>query len=124
MSEYLNSLLAMQDKNYKIFTKKLVPDTKLEILGVRVPLLKNLAKQIVKNNKQIDFLQQNHLYYEEYFLHGLIIGFSKFDIDQTISLINDFLSHIDNWAICDSTVSCIKILKKHPQKTLFVIKNW
>ena len=49
-----NTLKKLQDKTYKQFTSTLVPNINPEnIIGVRAPNLKNLAKQMIKQNKFI-----------------------------------------------------------------------
>ena len=54
------------------FSKKLIPDTNLEILGVRVPKIKAIAKKFTNTNHAIEFLSCDHKYYEEWFLHGFL----------------------------------------------------
>lgn len=43
------TLLALADEDYRIFHSKLVPGTE-NILGVRVPELRKLAKKLVKED--------------------------------------------------------------------------
>ena len=119
-----NELLNYTDQKYKVFTQKLVPDTKYPILGIRVPCIKQIIKKFQNKEILYSFLSLNHTYYEEWFLHGLIIGQEKKDIDRAIKLIDEFLPHLDNWAICDSTVLTLKIFKKYPVKVLEKIKNY
>ncbi len=123
MNTITNALFNLAEKEYQQFTKKLVPDTKYPILGIRVPKI----KQIIKNydpNVLNNFIKQPHEYYEEYFLHGLIIGQERKDINKVFEQLNEFISYIDNWAICDSTVANLKIFKKHPDIVLDKIKSF
>ena len=54
-------LFKEQDLNYKSFHKKLVPDLDEDkIIGVRVPVLRKIAKQAEKDGTVI----QNPYYYE------------------------------------------------------------
>ena len=46
MNELREYLFSIQDIKYKIFTQKLVPDTSYEIIGIKVPTLKKIAKII------------------------------------------------------------------------------
>ena len=49
INEIEQKLIKLQDKEYKIFSLKSCPDTNREILGIRIPQLRNLAKEIVKD---------------------------------------------------------------------------
>lgn len=106
-------LIKNAEPRYKEFSKKLVPDTKYEIIGVRVPLLKKLAKNLKNTQVANDFLNTSHIYYEEWFLHGLLIS-QESDFEKALALLDKFIPHIDNWAICDSFVSSLKIIKHYP----------
>ncbi len=113
------------DEKYADFGKKLIPDTKYKIIGVRTPILKDKAKILSKNPINYNALfQEKHIYHEQFLLHGLTIGQLKTDINTILCLLDKFIVNIDNWAVCDSTVSALKILKKHPQETLNKVKEW
>lgn len=43
-------LFKNSEEKYKKFTEKLIPETE-NILGVRTPVLKNLAKKIIKEGR-------------------------------------------------------------------------
>ena len=49
MDEIRSRIYSMSDEKYKEFQKKLLPDIK-NYVGVRLPLLRKLAKEISKNN--------------------------------------------------------------------------
>ena len=119
--ELLQLLLDNVDKEYAAFSKKLIPDTKHEILGVRIPIIRKIAKDAANNFEQIlDFLNATHTYHEEFMLHGLILGHLNINISELLTFIDVFIPHIDNWAVCDSFVSSLKVIKK--DKKLFFEK--
>ncbi len=123
MNDLTRELMENADKNYKAFSEKLIPSTKYPIIGVRVPIIKSIA---VKASKEIgfeDFLSENHTYYEEYFLHGLLIGKIK-DFKKAIDYTEKFLPYIDNWAINDSFSASFKSIKKHKKEILPYVKKW
>ena len=121
----LSKLLSLCDNSYAEFTKKLVPDTRYPILGIRVPELKVLAKKLAKEKEISEsFLSLNHVYYEEYFLHALIVAYKFNDLDDVLKELENILPHIDNWAICDSFASALKIFRKHPEKVFSQIELW
>ena len=46
-------------------------------------------------------------------LQGMVIGACKADIEEVLHLTANFIPKIDNWAVCDSFCSSLKITKKH-----------
>lgn len=110
-NEIIKELLNNQDLEYKKFHSKLCT-TKYEIIGVRVPIVKEIAKRYSKEHgiKVIDELSNE--YYEEVLIKGLIIGYSKESNEIRETYIKKFIPEIDNWAICDSTISNMKFIKK------------
>ena len=125
MSELTNILLLNKDENYKLFSKKLIPDTDYPILDVRVPIIKAIAKKF-NNNKKLknEFIKNKHIYYEEYFLHGLLIATEKDNVGWVFENLECFLPLIDNWAICDSCVMAMKIFNKNTDAVFSKIKTW
>lgn len=118
-------LFDLQDLTYKDFQAKLMPTVEKErIIGVRTPLVRAMAKDILKNEKELaeEFMADlPHKYYEENNLHSFILELCK-DYDKTIKLLYDFLPYVDNWATCDSMSP--KIFKKHKPELLIEIKRW
>ncbi|MCM1285230.1 MAG: DNA alkylation repair protein [Acetobacter sp.] len=98
-----------QDLNYKEFHSRLVPniDSNL-IIGVRVPILRKLAKEIVKEHSDFDIK-----YYEEKMLKGFCIGYSKSDTADKLNQLKSFIPLIDNWAVCDCVCSTLKFAEKN-----------
>ncbi len=106
----LELLEPLIDVEYRKFHSLLIPDAdKNYILGIRVPLLRKLAKALtVADFKEYDFKFQ-----EEKLLYAFVISETK-DYDECIVLTDNFLKHIDNWAICDSfRPKCFKNNKEH-----------
>jgi 3-methyladenine DNA glycosylase AlkD len=103
--------LARGNEEYAIFNKKII-NTKKEVLGVRTPDMRKLAKSLAKNLNFRDilkFLQNlNKNIYEEVFLSGLLIAYSKFTDEEKIKLTKLYLSNVDNWALVDVFVSTFK----------------
>ena len=116
-------LLRNADEEYREFTAKLTPNIDKEsIIGVRVPLLRKLSKKLKNTDVATDFLHSlPHSYLEENHLHGFLIEHST-DFDTAISLLENFLPYINNWATCDTVRP--KIFKKHTDKLFQKIKLW
>ena len=74
--EYINYLISLKEEKYKEFNQKLIT-SKYEILGIRLPIIRKIAKQISKTNYK-DFLKYTKSkYYEEVMIEGLVISTIK-----------------------------------------------
>ncbi len=112
MDNFYNKLYSLQDLKYKEFHQKLI---KKEIIGIRTPKLKEIAKNISKHN-YIEYINNcEHKYYEDTIIHGLIITYLNSDFNEIIKLFDDFIPYIDNWATCDIVVGNFKIFKKNKE---------
>lgn len=112
MIDVLNKIKEKSEPKIKEFTEKLVPDTKYKILGVRVPALKTIAKELACDKQSFySFIGEQHEFYEEYFVHALAIGFIKTNDEEKLKLVSGFIPYIDNWAICDSFAASLKFFK-------------
>ena len=103
----------LSDQKYQQFHKKLCPTNK-EIIGVRIPILRKYAKDLLKQYNIQELLDNiDDQYYEEIMLQGMIIGLLKEkDFDKIITYIERFVPRIDNWAVCDVFCAGLKITKK------------
>lgn len=112
MDDFYEKLYSLQDLKYKEFHQKLI---KKEIIGIRTPKLKEIAKKISKHN-YIEYINNcKHRYYEDTIIHGLIITYLNIDFNEIIALFDDFIPYIDNWATCDIVVCNFKIFKKNKE---------
>lgn len=116
-------LFEMQDIQYRDFTSKLIPNISLDsMIGVRLPAVKRLAKELYKGGEYVDFVNQlPHTYFEEYHLHSYIISEIK-DIDAFAIEVERLLPYIDNWSVCDSLRP--KSFIKSREKALDLIRKW
>lgn len=106
--EIRNELFSLQDLEYKKFHSNLCPNID-NIIGVRVPEIKKIAKRIVKETK-IKYLEVvDNKYYEETMIEGLVIAYSKISLSEKINYLKIFVPKIDNWAICDSVSASLKL---------------
>ena len=115
--EITRNLREKADIKYKEFHSGLCPDTN-NILGIRVPVLRQYAKELLRKY-DYEFLLQNidNKYYEEIMLQGMIIGLSKEkDFEKIEKYIIEFIPKIDNWAVCDVFCAGLKITKKYKKE--------
>lgn len=108
-------LLELAEEDYRIFSSKLLPNTK-HILGVRLPLLRKIAKQIVKEDWRTYLNTSSCEYYEEIMLQGMVIGYAKADIEEILAYVTEFVPKIDNWSVCDSFCTGLKITKENKER--------
>lgn len=103
----------LADEEYRKFHTGLCPKSS-EILGVRVPVLRNFAKEIIKENNIEEYLE-NALdnSYEEILLQGMVLGLWKTNIENFSKYLEKFIPKINSWAVCDVSVAGFKITKKN-----------
>lgn len=113
--EIKEKLLDLADEEYKKFHTNLCPNT-IEILGVRAPKLRELAKEIAKNENIKEYLE-NAIddSYEEILLQGMVLGLWKTNVEEFTYYLEKFVPKIQSWAICDMSVSSFKIVKKNKE---------
>jgi len=92
-------LQTLVDSKYQEFHSALVPGTE-NILGVRIPQLRVMAKEIAKRDDWRIFIEATDTkFYEEAMLQGMVIGRSKTALDEQMKYVKRFVPRIDNWAV-------------------------
>lgn len=107
-----NRLFGLRDENYRDFHSVLMPTVdKDKIIGIRVPDLRKLSKELIKDGTGLEFIKiLPHKYYEEDNIHAFIIEQIK-DFEICLNETERFLPFIDNWATCD--MFSPKVFSKH-----------
>jgi 3-methyladenine DNA glycosylase AlkD len=108
-------LISQKDEKYKEFHSSLVLNSKYEMIGIRVPAMRKIAKEIAKTDIEEFIKYSGDKYYEEVMIQGLVISHIK-DEEVFYRYFKEFIIKIDNWAICDSFCSSIKIVEKYEEK--------
>lgn len=117
-------LLELADSKYKEFHSGLCPGTD-NIIGVRVPVLRNYAKELAKQYQINELLKQiDNQYYEEIMLQGMLIGLAKQDFETMQKQIEEFVPKIDNWAVCDVFCAGLKATKKKKEEMWHFIQKY
>lgn len=113
-----------QDLEYRDFNSRIIPNIdKDKIIGVRMPIIRDIAKKIYDKDYIDSFLEElPHRYQEENVLHGIILTLRYKDIDILLNKLDVFLPYVDNWAITD--VISPKIFKKNLDIVYDRIKIW
>ncbi len=127
MTKITQTLFENADESYKNFHQSIVPTLPKErIIGVRVPVLRKIAKQLKKDesSKSLanEFLQElPHEYYDEDMLHAIILSDER-DFSTALERTREFLPYIDNWAVCDTF--CPKAFRKNKNALWQYIEKW
>lgn len=125
MKEVKEYLLSKADKRYQDFSFELNISRKYKSIGVRIPIIREYAKNLSKKYT-IDYLISNinEEYYEEILLKGFIIGsYKNLTYDELIYYINGHLPKIKDWSMCDTFVTSLKIVKKYHDKLWNYLKE-
>lgn len=114
MYDLRDKLFELSDDKFKTFHSRLCPNTD-NIIGVRLPLLRQLAKEIAKGDWRNFLSNSKEEYYEEILINGLVIAYAKCDVEERLNYIESFVPKIDNWAICDSFCNTLKFVNKNKE---------
>lgn len=122
LSEIREDLLSMAEPQYRKFSAKLLPEGE-NLLGVRLPRLRKMAKQIWKRYGRM-YLDTTLMsdpdeeYMEEILLQGMVIGNLKAENDiqlaEILGYIERYVPKMQNWSTCDSFCAGLKITKQYP----------
>ena len=101
-------LLQLAADGNKEFAQSLQPGVP-NVLGIRVPQLRGLAREIARGDWKIYIKGADTYYMEERLLTGLVIAYIKgITLEERFSLIRHWVTQINSWAVCDSVCSTLK----------------
>jgi len=115
-------LVELAEPDYRAFASKLLPGVD-RLLGVRVPALRSLAKEIARNygaeflNAVFTAPHRDSLThcifesYEERLIVGLVVAEAPLDFNARLEAIAAFAPFIDSWAVCDVFSSSLRVPK-------------
>lgn len=101
----------LAEDEYKNFHKSLVPGL-TNMLGVRMPKVRELAKWASKQDWQSEWDDLSNDCYEELMIKGLLIGYGKLSQEEQTAYLKKYVPLINNWAICDCCCSTWKFIQK------------
>lgn len=94
----LERLVLNRDEQFCVFQKSLI-FTKQTIIGVRTPILKKFAKEIVKSGETEQVLSFPSEYFEVTMIK--LFAAATLDFDRLVLHLEPLLKDVDNWAACD-----------------------
>ena len=95
--------LAQGNESYAAFNKRIV-NTKMPVIGVRVPDLRRLARELAPNMsaaKISELLRVKDVTFDYVLLCGLLITHARLDDQTAVNLTKQYLPHVDSWAHID-----------------------
>ncbi|MCD8042878.1 MAG: DNA alkylation repair protein [Tannerellaceae bacterium] len=118
-TQITQQLHALAESDYKAFNTKLIP-TNYQILGIRMPALKKLAKEIAAGADVECYLKNaEYTTYEHILLYGLVVGQVKnLSPEKLFHYLHPLILRFDNWAHVDTLISFPKAFKKYPDEML------
>jgi 3-methyladenine DNA glycosylase AlkD len=114
--EFLDLLKAHKEEAFAVFQRKLIP-TSQEIIGVRTPTLRQIAKEYREYLK--DIFNFPNVVYEVTFIKHTIVSLLPYE--EFLMYVEPGVSLIDNWATCDSFKT--KCIVKNKENFLSVIEK-
>ncbi len=105
----------LAEPEFQQFTSKLLPGVE-HILGVRLPLLRSLARQLAKEEWKTYLCHAVDDSYEEVMLQGMVLGYARGDLQEKRKFLETFIPKINNWSVCDSVCSTIKLARSQPEE--------
>lgn len=85
-------------------------------MGVRIPELRKIAKEIAKDNYR-EFLDNNTFdTFELETLQAFVIGYAKDDINVLLDYVKKFIPMIHDWSVNDSLCQNFKIARKYQKE--------
>ena len=85
----------LAEPDYQKFTSSLIPGAD-NILGVRVPLLRKIAKEIAHGDWRTYLQQASDNTYEEILLQGFVISYAKANIADILSYAEQHIKKLSN----------------------------
>lgn len=117
-------LVNLSEENYREFSSRLLPGVK-NILGVRLPNLRRIAKEIAKDDWRSYLNSPRDDYFEEIMIQGMVIGYIKnVDIDEILEVIRKYVTKINNWSVCDSFCNGLKFTNNNKEKVWEFIQKY
>ncbi len=117
-ARFKDRLLQSAEDAYRRFNEKIIPDYS-PILGVRMPVLRKLAKEIAKGNWRSYLKAARDDSHEEIMLQGMVIAAvsPKLEFSETLRYLTYYVPKLNNWSLVDAFCGDMKIIARHQQET-------
>lgn len=124
---FIDYLIENQDIKYRDFSASLEPNENQSYirLGVRIPFLRAIGKEIAKGDAYGFLHISSNEYYETRMVRGIIAGLIKTkNFDEFIALCELAVTDIDCWSLCDCFCVGLKQVKKYKNEFFDYIEDY
>lgn len=126
--EVREALLAEADLAYKEFNDRLTNCQTMPSIGVRVPKVREIARQIIKNDWE-GYLEEMYscpvsMYQEEHMLQGIVAGSACMSLEDRACHLDQWIPGVLSWEDCDCCVSSFKFMKKDQDFWFHYLNKW
>lgn len=105
---------ALAEPEFRKFSASLIPGVN-RLLGVRLPLLRNLAREEARGDwRELLEHPAEEPYAEEVMLDGMVTGLARMEPEERLEWVARFVPRLDNWAVCDTFCAGLKFGRSHP----------
>lgn len=111
------------DPAFREFVKPFIR-TPLKIVGVRIPILHNIAKEIARTDAEGYLKERPDQAFEETVLRGLVIAYAKSDNTWRLNALKAFIPRVQDWAACDVVCAALKPLRKEREAFLAFLEPY
>ncbi len=115
----LSELQKMAEPAYRDFAARLIPG-ETRLLGVRIPKLRKLAKQLVKGDTWQTLLQSpapQDASFEELLLRAMLPAYAPHaTTDERLFYLRQEQPRLNNWSLCDSACAGCHFVRSHKEK--------
>lgn len=121
-AEILKKLEDAAEPAYRDFHARLLPGANVAY-GVRVPLLRKMAREILKEDWR-GFLQvARQDSYEERMLQGFVLALCREEFSPKFAAFCRFAPHMGDWCVCDCACAAFKEIKAHREETFPILQE-
>ena len=110
-------LQEMAEPRYAAFAGSLLPDNRHPLLGVRLPRLRQLARELAHADDARALLARvpgKRAAFEEIMLRGFVAGYAPgLDFAERCACIDRLVPFLDNWSLCDSCCATYRFVRLH-----------
>ena len=100
-------LESLAEADFQKFSSALVPG-EMEMLGVRLPKLRQIAKELAKGDWETYLDHASDRSMEEIMLQGMTLGYAPCSFSEKKSRLETLIPKIRNWSLCDSICASMK----------------
>lgn len=113
----------LSETDFQKFSSALVPG-ELKMLGVRLPKLREIARQLAKGDWEAYLACARDDSMEEIMLQGMVLGYIRVPFSKKRPLLEQFIPKIRNWSLCDSVCASLKFPSSEKEEVWQFLKKY